>query len=224
MGKTTYQTYTTETPISTYRDDFIHRASICGAIAKRYAALGDVGKDADAILAQIDSRLASLQQAEDDQTRARALEEAAKIDVVDVYTELRRTMAVKSDNVTTLLPDAPSALGRLGVKTFSERANQAVANLKELDDADPVKTELLPKLEQELKEFTQADLAEDKTRGAQQSGRMALTLYKTELSQARERQLGAIQNVLGDRERTVKFTLPWRKASGKPEDDPPKAP
>jgi hypothetical protein len=221
MRKTTYQTYTTDTPIDTYRSDFIHRSAMCGAIAKRYPALGDIGKEADAVLAQIDSHRADLQQAEDDQIRARALEDAAKLDVIDVYTELRRTMAVKNYDVMTLLPDAPSALGRLGAKTFGDRAKQAVANLKVLDDNDPVKTLLLPKLEAEFSEFNQADLAEDATRGALRSERMALVLYKTELSQARERQLGAIQNVLGDRERTAQFTRPWRKASGTPEDEPP---
>jgi hypothetical protein len=220
MGKTTYQTYTTETPIGTYRSDFIHRSAMCGAIAKRYPALGDVGKEADAILGQIDSHRADLQQAEDDQVRGRALEDAAKIDVLDVYTELRRTMAVKSYDVMTLLPDAPSALGRLGAKTFADRAKQAIANLKVLKDDDPLKTALLPKLEQELAEFNQADLAEDSSRTALQSERMALVLYKTELSQARERQLGTIQTVLSDRERTVLFTLPWRKASRTTDDEP----
>src|SRR5262249_27155371 len=124
MPKTTYQTYTTETPIETYRADAIRRSAMCGAIAARYPALGDVGKEAAEILAQIDTRCTDLQQAEDDQVRARAIEDAAKLDVVDVYTEIRRTMAVKNQDVMTLLPDAPSTLGRLGAKNFGGRANQ----------------------------------------------------------------------------------------------------
>jgi hypothetical protein len=221
MGKTTYQTFTVETPIDTFRTDFIHRSAMCGAIATRYPAVADVGKEADAILSQIDTRRAELQAAEDDQTRARALENAAKIDVVDIYTELRRTMAVKNYDVMTLLPDAPSTLNRLGAKTFGERSKQAVANLNVLPDDDIVKTTLLPKLQKELAEFNEADLAEDATRAAVRSERMALVLYKTELSQARETQMGAIQKALGDRERTVQFTVPWRKASRTTEDEPP---
>lgn len=220
MAKTTYQTYTDETPIEIYRADFIHRGAMCAALTKRYPALASVGAQADTVLAQIDTRCTDLQQAEDDQGRARAVEDAEKFDVVDVYTELRRMLVAKNHDVMTLLPDAPSALGRLGAKSFGERANQAVANLSALPDADPVKMSLLPKLQQELAEFHDADLAEDVTRTKLNSGKMALTLYKTELSQARETQLGAIQQVLGDREKTARFTIPWRKASKAPDEAP----
>lgn len=213
MAKTTYQTYTDETPIDTFRADFIRRGAMCAAVSKRYPALAGVGVEADTCLMQIDTRRAALQQAEDDQVRAHALEDAEKLDVVDVYTELRRTMAARRDDVLTLLPDAPSTLGRLGAKNFGERANQAVANLEALPDADPLKTTLLPRLQQELAEFHAADLAEDTTRARLHSGRVALVLYKTELSQAREAQMGAVQRVLGDREKMAQFTLPWRKAA-----------
>lgn len=213
MAKNTYQTYTDETSIETFRADFIRRSAMCAAISKRYPDLAAVGAEADATLAQIDTRRQNLQQAEDDQIRAHAIEDVEKLDVVEVYTELRRTMDAKRYDVLTLLPDSPSVLGRLSAKNFGARANQAVANLKALPDADPLKTTLLPQLQQELAGFHEADLAEDATRANLQSGRVALLLYKTELSQAREGQLGAIQKVFGDREKTAQFTMPWRKTS-----------
>ncbi|MCC6554155.1 MAG: hypothetical protein IT372_14210 [Polyangiaceae bacterium] len=225
MAKNTYQTYTDETPIQTYRSDFIRRSAMCGAIASRYPDLAAVATEANAVLGQIDARLTGLQQAEDDQIRAKALEDVAKLDVIDVYAELRGIMAAKGRDVITLLPDAPSALGRLGAKTFRERADRAVANLEALPDGDALKADLLPKLQQELAAFGEADVAEDATRGSLQRGKMALLLYKTELSQVREAQLGAIQKVFGDRERTAQFTIPWRKTSKKSseESDEPEA-
>jgi hypothetical protein len=220
MAKNTYQTYTNETPIGTYRTDFIRRSAMCGPLVKRYDALGAVVTEADAILVQIDTRLADLQQAEDDQVRARALEDVQKLDVVDIYTELRRTMtANKQYEVMTLLPDAPSVLGRFNAKTFGQRADQAVANLRLLADDDTLKTTMLSVLEKELGEFKEADVAEDVTRSNLKSGRMALVLYKTELSQAREMQLGAIQKVFGDREKTALFTTAWRKAKSPADDE-----
>jgi len=217
--KNTYQTYLAETPVETFRADFIRRGAMCAAISKRYPQLAAVGAEADATLAQIDTRRALLQQAEDDQIRAHAIEDVEKLDVVEVYTELRRTMSAKRYDVLTLLPDAPSALGSLGAKNFGARVNQAVANLKALPDGDPLKVTLLPQLQVELAEFHQADLAEDATRANLQSGRVALLLYKTELSQAREGQLGAIQKVLADREKTAQFTIPWRKPA-RPAEEP----
>jgi hypothetical protein len=193
---------------------------MCGPLVKRYDALGAVVTEADAILVQIDTRLADLQQAEDDQVRARALEDVQKLDVVDIYTELRRTMTAKKKyEVMTLLPDAPSVLGRFNAKTFGQRADQAVANLRLLADDDTLKTTMLSVLEKELGEFKEADVAEDVTRSNLKSGRMALVLYKTELSQAREMQLGAIQKVFGDREKTALFTTAWRKAKSPADDE-----
>jgi hypothetical protein len=229
LAKTSYQTYTAETPIDTYRAEGIRRSAMCAALGERYPALLPVAADANALVAQIDTRSVALQAAEDDQTRARALEDVAKLDVLDVYAELRRTMAAKSYDTLTLLPEAPSALGRVGAKTFGERADQAVANIKALPDADPIKVAFLANLQKELSDFHAADLAEDLTRTTLQGGRVALTLYKSELSQAREAQLGAIQNVLGDREKTAQFTLPWRRTSSKPDASaedasPPEAP
>ncbi|MEO7331506.1 MAG: hypothetical protein ABI193_23220 [Minicystis sp.] len=213
MAKNTYQTYTEETSIDAYRSDLLRRRAMCGALIKRYPALGPIGTEANTILGQLDQRRADLQQAEDDQVCARAVEDAEKLDVVDVYAELRRTMSAKKYDVATLLPDAPSVLGRLNAKDFGERANQAVTNLNALPANDPLKLAFLPKLEQELLEFHTADVQEDVTRMSLHSGRVALVLYKTELSEAREGQLGAIQNILRDREKTAQFTLPWRKAA-----------
>ena len=85
-------------------------------------------------------------------------------------------------------------LGRLNAKTFRERTDQAVANLKTLADDDPLKTAMLPVLEKELAEFKQADVAEDITRANFKSGRMALVLYKAELSQDRGRPCNGLQS------------------------------
>ncbi len=191
---------------------------MCMALSPRHPELQAIGLEADAIIAQIDARLGALQKAEDDQVRARAIEDAEKLDVVDVYTELRRTMDAKSYDVLTLLPDAPSSLRRLSTTSFTERANLAVASIKALPDGDDVKTIFLPRLEKELAEFATADKAEDMTRTTLKSGRVALTLYKSELSQAREAALGKITGILRDREKTALFTLPWRK-NAKPGSD-----
>lgn len=213
MANHTYQTYTDEVQLEAFRADFIHRGAICGALEKRYPGLGAIGAEANAVVAQIDSRRNELQKAEDEQIRARAIEDAEKLDVLDVYTELRRTMAVKNPKeVLTLLPDAPSVLRRATSATFAERASAALANLKSLPEEHPLRLAFLGRLELELSEFNDADKKEDVARLAIQSGKVALTLYKSELSQSREAQLGAIQNILKDREKTALFTLPWRKA------------
>ena len=213
MAKTTYQSYTEETPLHTYRADFLHRAAICAALAQRHGDLASIANDANALVAQIDTRSNALQNAEDDQVRARALEDAEKMDVMDVYTELRRTMFAKKYDITTILPESPSILRRMNAERFTDRADAAVANLKTLPQNDPVRVAFLAALERELAEFNAADRAEDATRNAVQSGKMALTLYKSELAQAREAQLGAILTVLKDREKVAMCTLPWRKYS-----------
>jgi hypothetical protein len=218
MAKNTYQTYTEETPIMGYRADFIRRSAMCAALVQSYPDLGPVAAEANTILGQIDARRADLQQAEDDQVRARAIEDVEKLVLLEVYTEARRTMAVKSNNVLKVLPDAPSTLERLGAKKFDERMKVAIANLKKLPDGDPIKAAFLAKLEKEAGDFATADTAEDTTRNALHGERVALLLYKSELSQVREMQLGTIQKVFGDREKSAQFTLPWRK-SGKGEGD-----
>lgn len=213
MRKTSYQTYTEETPLDTYRTDFMRRGAMCTAVATRFPPLEAIGTAANAIVEQIDGRRVALQQAEDDQVRARAKEDAEKLDVVEIYTELRRTLHAKNVDVLTLLPDAPSTLGRLGAKAFGERMNFVIANLNKLPDGDPQKTAFLPALTQELAGFRTADVDEDTTRANLHSSKVALLLYKAELSLAREAQLGAIQTTLRDREKTALFTVPWRKTS-----------
>jgi hypothetical protein len=219
MGKTTYQSYTSEVPIATFRDDFIHRGAMCAAIAKRYPALQDIATEAEAIIVQIDSKMANLQKAEDDQIRARAIEIVEKLDVVEIYAELRRTMFAKNYDIETVLPDAPSALRRLGITSTAERIAVAISNLAALPAGDPIKDAFLTKLKTEYAELDAADKAEDKTRLGLHSGRVALTLYKSELSQTREAQMGKIQTVLMDREKSSIFALPWRKV-GKSADEP----
>lgn len=213
MAKNTYQSYTEDTPIHFYRADFVHRGAICAALSPRFSDLTRIAAEANAIVTQIDTRLAALQDAEDDQIRARAIEDAEKIDAVDVYTELRRTMFAKQYDVATILPDAPSTLRRMRSERFADRANAALANLKTLPDHDPLRVVFLDVLERELTEFNNADQAEDKKHGAVKSGKVALTLYKSELAEAREAQLGAILAMLKDREKVAMCTLPWRKAS-----------
>lgn len=223
MGRTTYQTFTAEVPIGTFRDDFIHRSAMCAAIAKRYPDLQTIATEAEAITVQIDSKMANLQKAEDDQLRARAIEIVEKLDVVELYTELRRTMFAKNYDIETVLPDAPSALRRLGITSAAERITVAISNLSALPAGDPIKDAFLTKLQTEHAELDAADKAEDKTRLGVHSGRIALTLYKSELSQVREGQMGKIQTVLKDREKSSMFALPWRKV-GKPADEPATVP
>ncbi|MBK9263804.1 MAG: hypothetical protein IPM54_28875 [Polyangiaceae bacterium] len=213
MAKNTYQSYTEKTPIYAFRADFVWRGAMCIALGTRHPALVGIGNEANAIVAQIDARLAALQAAEDDQLRARAIENAEKLDVVDVYTELRRTMSAKNYDVAKILPDAPSILKRMRADSFAARADIAVANLEALPENDPIRVAFLANLKKELAEFHEADKAEDKTQAALRSGNVALTLCKSELAQAREAQLGAILTELKDREKSSAFTLPWRKYS-----------
>lgn len=222
MAKNTYHTFTEDTPIDTYRSDFLRRSAMCTALVKRYPAFAGIASQAGATVAQIDTRQSELRAVEDDLIRARALEDVEKLDVIDMYTELRRTMTAKSYDVLTLLPDSPSSLRRIGTATFSERVQLAIASLKELSDDDEIKKAFLASLEKELADFQTADKAEDTTRAAVQGKRVALTLYKAELAQAREAELGTIQNVLRDRDKTSLFTVPWRKSRrlGEPDAEP----
>lgn len=219
MGKTTYQSYTDQTPISIFRSDFMRRGAMCAALATRYPALAGVAEEAKAIVSEIDARLASLQEADDDQLLANALEDVEKLDVVDLYTEMRRTMFAKKYDIAKLLPDTPSSLGRLGAENFSQRATLAIAALKALPETDGIRGAFLDHLEKELAEFQSANQAEDGTREELKTIRLALTLYKSELTQAREVQLGTILTVLKDREKVALFTVPWRKPSRTAEDE-----
>lgn len=224
MAKTSYQSYTADTPIRSYRADFMRRGAMCAALATRYPSLAAIATEAKTIAASIDARLAALQSAEDDELIANALEDAEKIDVVDVYTEMRRTMFAKNIDVMTILPDAPSSLARLGVDGFATRTEAAIAAIKALPAADPIRMEFLANLEKELSEFKTADQSEDATRDALKTIRLALTLYKSELAQTREVQMGTLLTILKDRQKVALFTLPWRKTSRPNDDEPPAEP
>ena len=213
MSKNQYQTYTPDTPLSTFREDFVRRAAMCAALAPKYPELAPVAADCDSCVAEIDARLVIIQQAEDAQTRAKALEDVEKIELVEAYTEARRTMSAKNYDVLTILPDMPSVLARKGPANLSERMQIAIDKLNALPDGDPIRTAFVPVLEKEYDDFSKADLAEDKTSSALKAGAMAIILYKTELSQRREAQLGKILAVLRDKEKMVLFTIPWRKSS-----------
>lgn len=198
----------------------MRRSAMCAALATRYPNLAAIATEAKTIASSIDARLAALQSAEDDELIANALEDAEKIDVVDVYTEMRRTMFAKNIDVTTILPDAPSSLARLGVDGFTKRTEAAIAALKALPTTDPIRLEFLENLEKELGEFKSADESEDATRNALKTIRLALTLYKSELAQTREVQMGTLLTILKDRQKVALFTLPWRKATRSQDEEP----
>lgn len=195
---------------------------MCAALVSRFPNLAAIATEAKAIVTAMDGRLANLQAAEDAELIANALEDAEKIDVVDIYTEMRRTMFAQNSDVATILPDAPSALARLGVDSFTKRISVAIAALKALPETDTIRVNFLQNLEKEFGEFTAADQAEDATRNALKTLRLALTLYKSELAQTREVQMGTLLTILKDRQKVALFTLPWRKTS-RPNDDEPAA-
>lgn len=200
----------------------MRRGAMCNALGNRYPALATIAAECKTIAANIDARLAALQSAEDDELIANALEDAEKIDVVDVYTEMRRTMFAKNIDVTTILPEAPSSLARLGVDSFTKRTEAAIAAIKALPATDPIRIDFLTNLEKELGEFKSADTSEETSRNALKTIRIALTLYKSELAQSREAQMGTLLTILKDRQKVVLFTLPWRKSS-RPQDEEPSA-
>lgn len=219
MPKNTYQSYTDATPIDIYRKDFLHRGAMCEALSQRYPALAPIATQAFAHVTLIDARTKILQQLEDDQTRAAALENAQKFDVVAVYTELRRTMSAKNYDVLQILPENPSTLEDRGTVTFRKRVDDAIAAIAVLPDGDPIKDTFLSTLQSEHAEFISADQAEDQTQAQLKAGRLALSLFKAEEAQVREAQLGLILSILRDREQVALFTLPWRSPR-KSKDEP----
>jgi hypothetical protein len=113
--------------------------------------------------------------------RAKAVEDAGKLDVVDVYTGLRGMMTVQQrDQLFAFLPD-------------------------------PLRRDYLSRLQTEVEEFRRADEAEDAVRLRVRSARLGLLVYKSELARARDAQLGTIQTILGDRAKAAAFTIPWRR-------------
>ena len=224
MAKTTWQTYTDQTPISTFRADFVRRGALCAALATRHPSLGAIAAESKGIVAAIDSRRDTMQEADDAQIIANAIEDAEKLDVVDVYTDMRRTMFAKKYDVMKIVPDAPSALGRLGADSAIKRTELALSNLTVLAVDDPIRVEFAPLLQKELAELQTADKTEDNALAALKACRLALTLYKSELTQVRESQLGTILTILKDREKAALCTMPWRKPSSTKNDDTPAEP
>jgi hypothetical protein len=218
VAKTSYQTYTSETPIDIYRKDFLRRNAMCVAMSSKVPALEPVAREAGEIIAAIDGRKTDLQQAEDDQVRAKALEDVERMDVVDAYSKMRLSLTIHApDQVPRFLPDAPSSLKKIGPKKLTKRVQASIINLSVLPEDHPTRREYLPLLERELEEFTAADLAEDTVRTGLATINLGLSVYKSELSQVRDAQLGTIQSVLGDRSRAAQFTIPWhapRKKTG----------
>ena len=225
MSQNTYQTYSFETPIDTMRSDFIRRKAMCAALAGRYSVLQEVGSACDAIVVQIDARRAELQGAEDALVRAKALEDAEKIDAVGAYATARAMMGAQDrSKLFAFLPEPPSSLGRMPSSRFSERLSQAISNLRKLPEEHPVRKEYLGKLEAEQGAFDAADRAEDEVREQVRGLRLGLLVYRSELARVRDAQLGAVQAATGDRSITAQFTIPWRRWNREGADDDGTAP
>ncbi|MCU0693900.1 MAG: hypothetical protein MUF54_21130 [Polyangiaceae bacterium] len=215
------QAYTPDTPIEAYRREYLHRHAMCQALVTKYADFGPIAAEAGAVVTAIDGRLADLQRAEDAHVRARALEVAAKLDVVEVYELVRAQFAVyHKGTLFAFLPASPSSLARAGVKAAEQRVSEAIANLRSLPEQDEVRKDFLPRLEQEQADLRAADLAEDDVRRAVRTVALGLTTYKSELAGLRDRQLGQVQVIMKDRAKTEMFTLPWRKRSTNEEPEP----
>jgi hypothetical protein len=216
MAKTNYQTYTSETPIDVFRKDFLRRASMCGALVKKHPALEPIAAECRENIASIDGRKSGLLSAEDELVVAKALEDVEKMDVIDVYSALRLTMTIHEGDATPdFLPEAPSSLKKLGTKNFTDRVTSGLESLGLLPEDHPVRISYEAQLKKEIDEFKTADLAEDSVRSKLSKIKLGLSMYKNELSQVREAQLGAIQNVLRDRSKPPLFTIPWRSSSSK---------
>lgn len=220
MPKNQYQTFTAETPLAVFREDFLRRAAMCAALSIRYPELGLIATDCEACVVEIDARMILIQQAQDAQVRAKAAEDVEKMELVDAYTEARRTMSAKNYEVITILPDMPSVLARKRTEVLSERVDVAIARLNALPDGDLIRTAFVPIIEKEFDDFKKADKAEDQTSAALEAMRLSVTLYKTGLSQRREAQLGQLLAALRDKEKVAQLTIPWRKTSrGKAESE-----
>jgi hypothetical protein len=212
MAKTSYQTFTQEAPLSIFRSDFIRRDAMCGAMVKQFPDLGAIAAECAAIVAAMDARSTELRAAEDALTRARALEDAEKLSVVGAYARARTVLGVEDkDAALLILPDAPSSLRKRNVVDFNLRVRSTIESLGELPADHPVRVAYLPPLQAEFAEFSTADVAEDEARARLGRLRLSLTLYRAELAQERDGQLGRIQGVVKDRAVTAMFTIPWRK-------------
>lgn len=189
---------------------------MCGALVEDYPALAPVATEAREMVVAIDSRGTVLRQAEDEQTVAKAVEDVKKLVVIKKYSDLRLLLTIhEKDRVPDFLPDAPSSLKKLGPKNLTDRVQKSLDNLRVLPADHPVRVEYEPVLTENLAAFKTADLAEDRERAEVATLNLGLSVYKSELSQVRDVQLGTIQTVLGDRTQAVEFTIPWRDTSSK---------
>lgn len=214
MPTNTYQTYTAETPIHVFREDFLRRDAMCAAAAKKTPTFQPIADEAAATVAAIDQQRAAQQATEDALTRARALEDLAKIEAVDIYAQLRLTWSAQDKKLAlTMLADPPSLMARYEPKEFTEKVALAFDGLGRLPEGDPVRAAFLGLATAEFEEFRAADLAEDEARRALAGAKLSMTVYKADLARRRNAQLGAIQQITGDRAKTAMFTVPWRKAS-----------
>jgi hypothetical protein len=207
------QTYTTETSIDAYRDDFLHREAVCRAAGTKRPPLIPIADGAKDVLAGIDAKQLEIRRVQDDLVRAAALEAAEKLDVIEAYEKARKQLAVTDQRrLFDFLPDAPSSMARYGVEKLTWYVGQAIKNLHTLPEDHQVRREFLPRLEQEFTEFKGVDVAEDEVRTNLAAMRLGMNAYKAELARIREEQLGSIQTVFGDRSKVELFTLPWRSA------------
>lgn len=214
MGKTTYQTYTQDAPLDTFRSDFIHRDAMCQAFAKQFPGLAAIGQECAALVTAMDARAVELRAAQDAVTRARALEQAVKLAVVGVYAKARTVFGLEDKGAAALiLPDSPSTLRKRNVVDFNIRVKSTIESLEDLPEDHPVRVAYLDPLKAEFAEFSAVDVAEDETRARLARIKVSLTLYRAELAQERDGQLGRVQGIIKDRVVTSAFTLPWRKRS-----------
>jgi hypothetical protein len=176
-------------------------------------------------LDEVPSRASQLRQLDDDLVRARAIETAEKLDVVEAYDMLRKQLAAyEPKRVIEFMPVPPSTAVKLALEKFDFRVSQAISDLKGLPEDHPVRRNFLPALEREFAEFQTADTAEDVVRRNLATARLALTTLKVELAQARDRELGQIQIIFGDRSKLEFFTLPWRTFAPAKKEDPASTP
>jgi hypothetical protein len=215
------QSYTVETPMDDFRKDFLYRGAVCQAAGRKRPDLVPLADECRATVANIDSRKTQLQQIEDDMVFARAVESAEKLEAVEAYDMVRKQLAAyDKGRVLELMPVPPSIAAKLALEKFDYRVSQAIAAIKTLPETHPVRRDFLPPLEREFAEFQEADVGEDEVRRALTTMKLTMTTFKAELAQLRDKQLGRIQTLYGDRGKVEFFTLPWRSTSVVKSDEP----
>ena len=219
------QSYTAETPADDYRKDFLYRGAVCRAAGRKRPELVPIADECRATVGNIDSRKTQLQQIEDDLVLARAVESAEKLEAIEAYDMVRKQLAAyDKGRVLELMPVPPSTAAKLALEKFDYRVSQAISNIKTLPETHPVRRDFLPALEREFAEFQEADVGEDEVRRALTTMKISLTTFKAELAQLRDKELGQIQVLYGDRGKVEFFTLPWRSNSAVKKDEPEPVP